>query len=134
VLMRPVEVRRRPQQAYTPRMQALARLPVFFDLDGKRAVVAGNGAAVAWKAELLSAAGADVEVFAEQPCGELRALAAEAPRAPLTMRHRAWRIEDLDGAGGAVRGLEAEAGGAPFASPAPQRRRPGEPDRRPRPS
>jgi len=64
--MRPVEVRRRPQQACTPRMQALARLPVFFDLDGKRAVVAGNGAAVAWKAELLSAAGADVEVFA---CG-----------------------------------------------------------------
>jgi uroporphyrin-III C-methyltransferase/precorrin-2 dehydrogenase/sirohydrochlorin ferrochelatase len=116
--MRPVEVRRRPQQACTPRMQALARLPVFFDLDGKRAVVAGNGAAVAWKAELLSAAGADVEVFAEQPCEELRALAAEAPRAPLTLRHQAWRIEDLDGAAVAVGGFEDEAGAERFAAAA----------------
>ena len=116
--MRPVEVRRRPQQACTPRMQALARLPVFFDLDGKRAVVAGNGAAVAWKAELLSAAGADVEVFAEQPCEELRALAAEAPPAPLTVRHRAWRIEDLDGAAVAVGGFEDEAAAERFAAAA----------------
>jgi len=42
------------------RMQALARLPIFLALDGKRAVIGGNGAPVAWKAELLSAAGADV--------------------------------------------------------------------------
>ena len=42
----------------SPRMAALARLPVFFALDGKRAVVAGGSAAAAWKAELLSAAGA----------------------------------------------------------------------------
>ena len=116
--MRPVEGQRHPQQARTPRMQALARLPVFFDLDGKRAVVAGNGAAVAWKAELLSAAGADVEVFAEQPCEELRALAAEAPRAPLTLRHRAWRIKDFDGAAVAVGGFEDEAAAECFAAAA----------------
>src|SRR5881396_3699840 len=57
-----------------PRMEALARLPIFLALEGKRAVVAGNGPAVAWKAELLSAAGAEVDVFADKPCGELRDL------------------------------------------------------------
>ena len=74
-------------------MEPLARLPVFFALDGKRAVVAGNGAAVAWKAELLSAAGAAVDVFADEPCDELRDIAARAPRGPI-MLHRAqldWR-------------------------------------------
>ena len=33
-------------------MEPLARLPVFLALDGKRAVVAGNGPGAAWKAEL----------------------------------------------------------------------------------
>ena len=49
-------------------MAPIARLPIFLALDGKRAVVAGDGPAVAWKAELLSAAGADVAVFAQRPC------------------------------------------------------------------
>ena len=43
-------------------MAPLARLPVFLALDGKRVVVAGNGPGAAWKAELLSAAGAAVDV------------------------------------------------------------------------
>ncbi len=46
-------------------MEPLARLPVFLALDGKRVVVAGGSAAAAWKAELLSAAGARVEVYAD---------------------------------------------------------------------
>ena len=45
-------------------MEPLARLPVFFALEGKRAVVAGGTPAAAWKAELLSAAGAQVDVYA----------------------------------------------------------------------
>ena len=48
---------------------ALARLPVFFALAGKRAVVAGGTPAAAWKAELLSAAGAEVDVFADEVLG-----------------------------------------------------------------
>src|SRR5262249_10069328 len=105
VLMRRIEAQRDPQQPRTLRMQALARLPVFLDLDGKRAVVAGNGAAVAWKVELLSAAGAEVELFAEHACEELRALAAEAPRGAVTLRQRGWRIKDLAGAAVAVGGF-----------------------------
>src|SRR5262249_61709258 len=56
-----------PPDFRTPRMQALARLPVFFALDGKRVVVAGEGAAAAWKIELISAAGAHVDVYAANP-------------------------------------------------------------------
>src|SRR5215472_9630615 len=80
---------------HPPRMQALARLPIFLALNGKRAVIAGNGAPVAWKVELLSAAGADVAVFAERPCEELRAVAAQAPRAAIVLQQRPWRIEDF---------------------------------------
>jgi len=66
-------------------MAPLARLPVFLALDGRRAVVAGNGAAAAWKAELVSAAGAAVDVYAEHPCEELRALAADPPRGAVAL-------------------------------------------------
>jgi uroporphyrin-III C-methyltransferase/precorrin-2 dehydrogenase/sirohydrochlorin ferrochelatase len=39
---------RSPSEAPPPRMERLARLPVFFALEGKRAVVAGAGAAATW--------------------------------------------------------------------------------------
>lgn len=54
---------RTPCEATPARMQPLARLPVFLDLNGRRAVVAGDGEGAAWKAELLAAAGAEVHVF-----------------------------------------------------------------------
>jgi uroporphyrin-III C-methyltransferase/precorrin-2 dehydrogenase/sirohydrochlorin ferrochelatase len=110
-----VEVQRDPQQTRTPRIQALARLPVFLDVNGKRAVVAGDGAPVAWKAELLSAAGAHVEVFAEHACEELGALAAQPPRGAVTLWDRAWRIEDLPGAAVAVGGFEDDKDAERFA-------------------
>ena len=62
------------------RMKPLARLPVFLALDGKRAVLAGGNAAAAWKAELMSAAGARVEVYAGEPSDELLQIAADPPR------------------------------------------------------
>src|SRR5260370_36235910 len=42
---------RSPVEAKPPRMERLARLPVFFALTGKRVVLAGGTAAAAWKAE-----------------------------------------------------------------------------------
>jgi len=107
--MSAVEDRRDPSPAHPPRMQALARLPIFLALAGKRALVAGNGAPVAWKAELLAAAGAEVAVFAERPCEELRTITAKAPRAGITLQQRAWRIEDFAGAAVAVGGFEDAA-------------------------
>ena len=50
---------------FADRMAPLAKLPVFFALEGKRAVVAGGSDAAAWKAELLVACGADVHVYAQ---------------------------------------------------------------------
>ena len=116
--MDPLEAQPQPRKRRTPRMQALARLPIFLELDGKRALVAGNGTPVAWKAELLSAAGANVEVFTAHPCKELRALAAEAPRASVTLRERGWRAGDIAGAAVAVGGCENDADAERFAAAA----------------
>ena len=64
------------------RMKELAQLPVFFALHGKRALVAGGSAGAAWKAELLSAAGARVDVYATTLSEELLAVTATAPHGP----------------------------------------------------
>ena len=64
--------------------------------------VAGDGPPVAWKAEMLSAAGADVIVFAECPCEQLHAVAAQPPRGAIVLRHRPWQAEDLYGAAVAI--------------------------------
>jgi uroporphyrin-III C-methyltransferase / precorrin-2 dehydrogenase / sirohydrochlorin ferrochelatase len=99
-------------------MEPLARLPVFLALDGRRAVVAGNGAGAAWKAELVSAAGADVDVYAKNPCEELRALAADPPRGAVVLHERAWRAADLTGAAIAVGGFDDDARAQRFADAA----------------
>jgi len=83
-------------------MQPLARLPVFLALERRRALVAGDGAAAAWKAELLSAAGACVDVCSPHPSEELCGLAARPPRGTIALMHRAWRVADLVGAALAV--------------------------------
>jgi uroporphyrin-III C-methyltransferase/precorrin-2 dehydrogenase/sirohydrochlorin ferrochelatase len=97
------------------RMQELARLPVFLALQGKRALVAGGSAAAAWKAELLSAAGAQVDVFAAGASEELLAIAADAPRGPVIIHPRAWMPADFAGAAIAVGAYESEGDAAHFA-------------------
>ncbi len=99
-------------------MAALSRLPVFFALDGKNAVVAGGTAAAAWKAELLSAAGARVEVFASAPSEEMRALAGTPPRGPMTIHDRVWAASDFAGAAIAVADCADEAAAAAFSAAA----------------
>lgn len=99
-------------------MEPLARLPVFFALEGKRAVLAGSNPAAAWKAELLSATGAKVDVFAEAPSEELLAAISEAPHGPLTLHRRAWTETDLEGAAIAIGAIEDNAEGARFAAAA----------------
>jgi len=112
------EGERRPASAQPPRMAALARLPVFLALEGKRAVVAGNGPAAAWKAELLSAAGAAVDVFADHPSEELRAVAAQAPRGVIAIHERGWQARDFVGVAIAVGGFDDDADAQAFASAA----------------
>jgi len=106
---------RRPAQTAPGRMEPLARLPVFLALEGKRAIISGNGPAVAWKAELLSAAGAAVAVLAESPCEELCTVAAQPPRGTIALHQRAWQPADFAGATVAVGGFDDDEAAARFA-------------------
>ena len=77
----------------------IAKLPVFLDLSGKPAVLAGSSAGIAWKAELIAAAGADVTVFTPEPSVPLAALArAGVVAGTLRIVERRWQPEDLAGA------------------------------------
>jgi uroporphyrin-III C-methyltransferase/precorrin-2 dehydrogenase/sirohydrochlorin ferrochelatase len=109
---------RKPSEAKPPRMEALARLPLFFAYEGKRALVAGGGTGAAWKAELLSATGAAVDVYAEHPSEEMLALAAQAPKGEITIHPRAWRPEDFKDAAIAIGGCESDEEAASFAAAA----------------
>lgn len=87
------------------RISELAVLPVFFDLRGKRVVVIGGGEPAAWKIELLAAAGARVDVFAEEVCEELSALAPTS----IILHPRPWTPADLTGAALAIANIEDDA-------------------------
>jgi uroporphyrin-III C-methyltransferase / precorrin-2 dehydrogenase / sirohydrochlorin ferrochelatase len=102
-----------PSEIRSPRMEALARLPVFFALGGKRVIVAGDGVPAAWKIELLSAAGALVDVYTAEPSDEVLA-AAQA--VDVTLHRRAIEDRDFGGATIAVGGFEDEAVAADFAT------------------
>jgi uroporphyrin-III C-methyltransferase/precorrin-2 dehydrogenase/sirohydrochlorin ferrochelatase len=109
---------RAPQQIATVRIAPLSRLPAFFALDGKRAVVAGGSAAATWKAELLSAAGAQVEVFAAEPSEDMLALAGAPPKGEVMIRRRSWSTDDLAGAAIAVADSPNDKAAAQFAAAA----------------
>jgi uroporphyrin-III C-methyltransferase/precorrin-2 dehydrogenase/sirohydrochlorin ferrochelatase len=111
-------VSRKPLEARPDRMARLARLPVFFALEGKRVVLAGGSAAAAWKAELLSAAGAQVDVYAEDVSDEMRQMAAEPPGGRMTIIERGWTRSDLAGAALAIGAFEDDDSSAAFAAAA----------------
>ena len=66
---------RRPRRDNPARIEPLATLPLFHKLAGRRVILAGATDGVAWKAELLAAAGADVELYAPRGCEALDRLA-----------------------------------------------------------
>ena len=113
----PVETRA-PAEVRSPRMGALARLPVFLALHGKRVLVAGGTPAAAWKVELLLAAGANVDVYAGEPSPELLAIIDEARRGSATLHRREWRDADCIGAAIAVGAFEDDAQATRFAGSA----------------
>jgi len=89
-------------------MSPLALLPVFVDLRGKRAVVAGDGEGAIWKAELLAASGAHVDVYSADPSNDLQALANDPPAGRVSIIARAWNASDIVGAAIAVGALEGD--------------------------
>ena len=92
----------------------LPTLPVFFKLRGRRALIAGGGEPAVWKAEVLCAAGATVEVVAADICSGLHDLAARLGSAALCLTERPWRDDDLRGAALALGAIEEEAEAALF--------------------
>ncbi len=109
---------RSPIEMRPPQMQPLARLPVFYALAAKRTVVAGGNTAAAWKVELLSAAGAQVDVYAVDPSAELVAVATNPPQGMVNLHRRPWSAESLGGAAMAVGAFDDEAEAARFAGAA----------------
>ena len=109
---------RTPTETRPPRMEALARLPVFLALSGRRAIVAGGTPAATWKAELLSAAGAAVEVYAPDASDELLTLARQTSPGSIVVHRRDWTSADFDGAAIAVGACEDDAQAQRFAEAA----------------
>ncbi|UOM36930.1 siroheme synthase CysG [Acuticoccus sp. I52.16.1] len=108
--MIPNDSSRRPAEAAPQRLGELAVLPVFLGLKGRRGVLAGGSEAATWKAEVLAAAGADVDVYAAEPTEEMLALIARgAADGSLTLHTRGWTPADLAGAAVAVCDAETEA-------------------------
>ncbi len=109
---------RAPRPTRATRMEALAVLPVFYKLAGRRAVLAGGGEGAAWKAELLSAAGADVDVYAAEISGQMREVAEAPPAGGIRLVERDWQSDDLAGAAIAVGAITDAQEGLAFADAA----------------
>jgi uroporphyrin-III C-methyltransferase/precorrin-2 dehydrogenase/sirohydrochlorin ferrochelatase len=109
---------RAPSELRMTRLGPLARLPAFFALESRRAVVAGGTDAAAWKAELLSAAGAKVDVFAPEVSEDMAALAAALSCGAIVIHQRLWTATDLAGAAIAVADSADEQAAARFAAAA----------------
>ncbi|MBV9078190.1 MAG: uroporphyrinogen-III C-methyltransferase [Methylobacteriaceae bacterium] len=95
-----------PTRTRPARLAPLAKLPIFLDLAGRRVVLAGGGEPAVWKAELLLAAGAALDVYASDPAPDLAEL-AEGADGRLRLHPRDWRPEDLEGAALVVAELDA---------------------------
>ena len=93
-------------RALAPSIGTLAVLPVFLNLRGKRALVAGGSAAATWKAELLAAAGAEVHVHAPRLSEEMSALVSA-----LSLVHHpaSWSGASFAGISVAIADVEGDA-------------------------
>ncbi len=106
---------RKPAEMSPRRLGALARLPLFFALDGRRVVVSGGSAAATWKAELLAASGADVQVYTENAGPEMTALIKRGAAAGrLTLHAHDWTPSDLADAVIAIADAETEEAARAF--------------------
>ncbi len=110
---------RKPSEAEPARLGRVAKLPVFFDLKGRRAVLVGGSAGAAWKAELLAAAGACVAIYALDVSTEMDTLLVRgAADGSLTLHRTGWSSDILRDAVLAVADLECEAEAEAFAAAA----------------
>ena len=102
---------RRPGGLGASRIGELATLPVFFVVEGRRVILAGSSAGALWKAELLQAAGARVDLFGEFSEEDL----AQFPLGEhVRHQHRHWMDADFEGATLAIGEFDSEAAASSF--------------------
>src|SRR5947209_13708778 len=107
----PRDAPRRPDRMGASRIGELATLPVFFMLEDRRVILAGSSAGALWKAELLEAAGARVDLFGE--FGE-EDLAQFTLGERVRRQSRHWIDADFKGAAIAVGEFDSDATAASF--------------------
>ncbi len=101
----PVEVPRLPMETPSARMGALATLPVFFKLNDRPVLLAGNDP---WKAELLAATGAILHIYEPAPGEALLLLAAENPER-MHIHLRPWSVDAFTGMSLAIGAISEDA-------------------------
>lgn len=92
-------------------MAPLAKLPVFWALEGKNVIVAGGSDAAAWKAELLAACGATVHIYAEHLSETFEKLithGAEHPQGGFVHHAHLWNDSIFSGSTIAIGDCEDE--------------------------
>ncbi|MCP8940881.1 siroheme synthase CysG [Alsobacter sp. SYSU M60028] len=109
---------RQPSTDRPARIEALATLPLFHKVAGRRVVLAGASEGVAWKAELLAAAGAEVELYAPRGVAALDAMVdgrGEGEPGGIRFVADRWTPAALNGAALAIADLETDAEAEAFA-------------------
>ncbi|MBV9395777.1 MAG: uroporphyrinogen-III C-methyltransferase, partial [Methylobacteriaceae bacterium] len=102
---------RQPEGVRPSRIGELATLPVFFTLRDRRVILAGSSAGALWKAELLQAAGARIDLFGDYSEEDVAQFAlGERVR----HQHRQWIDADFKGAALAVGEFASDAAAASF--------------------
>jgi uroporphyrin-III C-methyltransferase/precorrin-2 dehydrogenase/sirohydrochlorin ferrochelatase len=98
-------------------MAPLAKLPVFWGLDGKRALVAGGTDAAAWKAELLATCGCEVHVYAESLSDTFLNLIRQGSKAEnghFVYHRQQWDRAAFKGAAMAIADCDGDAAASAF--------------------
>jgi len=103
-----MSIPRQPRETQSQGLEPLSVLPVFLDLKGKRAVLAGSNPGAPWKVRLLAAAGAEVDVYAPEPSEELRTVPGTEVAGRVTLHERDWMPGDLAGAAFAIGAFDEE--------------------------
>ncbi len=109
-----------PHPVAAHRIDALASLPVFWKLKGQRAVVCGGGMGAVWKAELLAAAGALVDVYDAETPDLFASLAQNPPAGAVHVFARSMVPDDLIHAAFAIGSFEDETPAQHFVAAAQQ--------------
>jgi uroporphyrin-III C-methyltransferase/precorrin-2 dehydrogenase/sirohydrochlorin ferrochelatase len=105
-----------PADRRPARLNALPKLPIFLDLAKRSILVVGRSDGIAWKVELLAAAGGTIRILSDDPSPELLAVVRSNPERLVI--HRDWDETDLVGVSVAVADIEDRQDAAIFAEAA----------------